>query len=72
MEKKFVTLSAQVEKLEKGQETTKEQISTLKANQDSRFKQLLDTINDLKLSKPGESLSSTPVLSPAPKVAKYH
>ena len=38
MEKKFVTLSAQVEKLEKGQETTKEQISTLKANQDSGFK----------------------------------
>ena len=72
MEKKFVTLSAQVEKLEKGQETTKEQISTLKASQDSGFKQLLDAIADLKLSKPGESLSSTPVPSPAPKVAKYH
>ena len=37
MEKKFVTLSAQVEKLEKGQETTKEQISNLKASQDSGF-----------------------------------
>eukprot|EP00435_Cladocopium_sp_Y103_P006196 s2819_g2.t1 len=72
MEKKFVTLSAQVEKLEKGQETTKEQINTLKASQDSGFKQLLDAIADLKFSKSGESASSTPVPSPAPKVAKHH